>query len=48
MIEKIDELKKDLNDLMSKDVKDAKKILKISEELDLLILEYYKEMGVYK
>ena len=44
--EKIYELKKDLNELMTKEEKDAKKILKISEELDLLIIEYYRVEGI--
>lgn len=37
--EKINELKKDLNKIMDKDVKDTDKILEISEELDVLIVE---------
>ena len=44
--EKIYELKKDLNELMTKEEKDPKKILKISEELDLLIIEYYRVEGI--
>ncbi len=47
MQEKIEELRKDLDEMMSKEEKDPKKILRISEELDLLILEYYKMAGIY-
>lgn len=46
MLDRIDELKKDLNELMDKEDKDPKKILKISEELDTLIVEYYKTIGI--
>lgn len=42
MLSRIDELKKELDKLMAKDNKDTKEILKISEELDVLIVEYYK------
>lgn len=45
--EKINELRQRLNDIMGRD-EDANRVLQISEELDLLILEYYKEIGVYK
>lgn len=43
---KIDELRRDLNELMSKKEKDAEKILRISEELDVLIVEYYRITGI--
>ncbi|NLY45768.1 MAG: Spo0E family sporulation regulatory protein-aspartic acid phosphatase [Tissierella sp.] len=46
--EKINELRKDLNEMIDRENEDPKKILQISEELDLLILEYYKEIGIYK
>lgn len=45
--EKINELKKILNEMMSRENEDPKKILQVSQDLDVLILEYYKEIGVY-
>ena len=45
--DKINELKKDLNEMVGKENEDPKKILQVSQELDVLILEYYKEIGVY-
>lgn len=47
MQEDIEKLRKDLDEMMSKEEKDSNKILRISEELDLLILEYYKVAGIY-
>ncbi len=46
MQKKIDELKSDLDDLMSKKEKDPEAILRISEELDVLIVEYYRMIGI--
>lgn len=37
-------LREILNEMMEKEEKDPNKILKISRELDLLIVEYYKEV----
>lgn len=45
---KINELKKDLNDMMDKEIKDPDKILEISEKLDVLIVEYYKMIDIYE
>ena len=46
--EKINELKRDLNQIIDKDVTNSDKILEISEELDVLIVEYYKMIGIDK
>lgn len=48
MLERIDNLKRYLNELMSKEEKDYKKILEVSQELDVLIVEYYRELGIEK
>lgn len=47
MMDKIDKLKKDLDEMMAKEEMDPKKVLKISKELDLLINEYYRSEGIY-
>ena len=44
--EKINELKKDLDEMIHKEDKDLDRILEISKELDVLILEYYKLIGI--
>ena len=46
--EKIDELRKNLNEMMDREDGDRDRILQISQELDVLIVEYYKEMGIYE
>lgn len=46
MLERIENLKRYLNELMSKEEKDYKKILEVSQELDVLIVEYYRELGI--
>ncbi|MFY9213368.1 MAG: aspartyl-phosphate phosphatase Spo0E family protein [Tissierellaceae bacterium] len=48
MLDKINQLKKQLDDLMGKEEKDQKKILDISRELDVLIVEYYKSLEVHE
>lgn len=46
--EKINELRKELNQMMVRENEDPKKILQVSEKLDVLILEYYEGIGLYK
>lgn len=43
MMEKIDLVKEKLNTLIEKEDLKSEEVLNISEELDLLILEYYEE-----
>lgn len=45
--EKIDELRKNLNEMLGREDEDPDRILQISQELDLLIVEYYREVGIY-
>lgn len=47
MINKIDKLKAELNQLMIEEEKDSDRILEISQQLDILIIEHYKEEGIY-
>lgn len=46
MLDKIDELKKTLDKMIIDECEEYENILKISEELDILIIQYYKEIGV--
>ena len=46
MQEKIEELRRDLDEMMSNEEKDANRILRISQELDLLIVEYYRTIMI--
>jgi len=45
MMEKINTLKRDLNNALEAKEPTSREVLRISEELDLLILQYYQEHG---
>lgn len=45
-MDKIKDLRKKLNKEINEIKPDMEKILKLSQELDLYIVEYYKNMGI--
>lgn len=47
MKKRIEEIRKDLNRLVMEEEWNLDEILRVSKELDLLILEYYREEGYY-